>query len=101
MTVPTLSPRVQTALALIHTDADLRLRTTIRRDDVDVWTSRDLSAGFYETSLRAPDDVLGAMGARRLSIDVRTDTPVEAIAAHDAMVRLVTALLQRMKEQAS
>ena len=76
-----LSPRALSALNDCRED-DLRLRTTLRRDDVEVWTSWLPVARVYETMLRAPDDVM----ARVSDIEIQTTHRGTAIENHEAMV---------------
>jgi hypothetical protein len=89
-----LPAHVQTAIASIGGPLDLRLRTTIRRDDVDVWTSYMLVQRHYETMLRAGNDVYRLMALAGKDCDTRTDTREDAEAAHAAMCATVELVLK-------
>lgn len=97
----TLSPTAHAAIASIGGAHDLRLRTTLRRDDVDVWTSYDSAGGFYESMVRAPEDVYAAMGAVRMPTASRYATRAEAEAGHAQVCTRVGLLLQRRKAGAA
>jgi hypothetical protein len=89
-----LPARVQAAIDSIGGPHDLRLRTTIRRDDVDVWTSFLLVCNYYETMLRGGNDVYRLMALAGKPCDIRTDTRADAEAAHAAMCATVEAVLR-------
>lgn len=92
-----LPEHVRTAIASIGGPRDLRLRTTIRRDDVDVATSWLTVCGYYETTLRAGNDVYRLMSLAGKDIDIRTDTKAEAEQAHATMCATVEAVLAGAK----
>ena len=73
-----LSALAQSAIASIGTDRDLRLRTTLRRDDVHVWTTWLPVKGCYETIVFAPADVL----ARVRDSEIQTETVQAARLMH-------------------
>jgi len=83
------NPRIQSALTVLTTHADLRLRKTVREPDVQVWTSLLPTYGRYETMLCAPPDVLRDYLIAYGDIEVMTDTVGDAHDAHDRMVRQV------------
>ena len=85
-----LSPTALAALATIDSADDLQLRTTLRRDDVHIWTTRDLVKPRYFTLAKLPDDLLEAIGYED---EVVTYSATDAHAAHDAMVARLRRLL--------
>jgi len=98
---PDISPRVQAAIASIGSPSDLRLRTTLRRDDVDVWTTWLPVQGYYETFVVSlPPDLAAAMKAHQLRDCVRYDTKDDAERGHEAMCGHVLAVLDAMKARA-
>jgi hypothetical protein len=92
-----LPAHVQTAIASIGGPRDLRLRTTLRRDDTCVWTSFLPVCGYYETMLRAGNDVYRLMALAGKDCDTRTDTREDAEAAHAAMCATVEAVLKEAR----
>ena len=92
-----LSALAQTAIASIGGPADLKLRTTLRRDDTCVWTSWLPVCGYYETMLRGGNDVYRLMSLAGKDCDIRTDTRADAEAAHAAMCATVEAVLQECR----
>ena len=80
-----LSDRVLAAIAAIDSPADLRLRTSLRRDDVDVWTTFLPVSSTYETLLQAPPVIARAMHRRGWSTDVVYRDRDAAIAGHEVM----------------
>ena len=92
-----LSALAHSAIASIGGPRDLRLRTQLRRDDVDVWTSFLPVCGYYETTLRGGNDVYRLMALAGKDCDIRTDTRAEAEAAHAAMCATVEAVLKESR----
>jgi hypothetical protein len=93
-----LPAHVQTAIASIGGAHDLKLRTTIRRDDVDVWTSWMPVQKGYETMVHTQDGaIIEAVcrdGGRPYQ---QTDTPQAARDMHEAVCAQVRRVLARMK----
>ena len=92
-----LSALATAAIASIGGPHDLRLRTTIRRDTIDVWTSWLPVCGYYETTLRTGNDVYRLMALAGKDCDIRTDTRAEAEAAHAAMCATVESVLKEAR----
>lgn len=67
-----------------------RGRTTIRRDDCDVWTTYLPTYRRYETMARVPDDVR----AQLAQVEVMTDSRAEAEAMHVLMCRRVEVAIE-------
>jgi hypothetical protein len=81
--VATLSASAMAVIASLGTK-DLRLRTTLRRDDVHVWTSWLPVQGFYETTIDAPEALLDAIR----ETTARTDTRRDATLMHEVMIAI-------------
>ena len=95
-----LSARVQAAIALIDSPADLRLRTTLR-PDVAVWSSLIVTEGYYESFVVSlPPDLAAAMQAHGVRDCVRYATKDAAERGHEAMCGRVLAVLDSMKARA-
>jgi hypothetical protein len=92
-----LSALAQTAIASIGGPHDLKLRTTLRRDDTCVWTSWLPACGYFETMLRGGNDIYRLMALAGKDCDIRTDTRAEAEAAHAAMCATVEAVLKEAR----
>jgi hypothetical protein len=92
-----LSALAQSAIASIGGPDDLKLRTTIRRDDVDVWTSWMPVQRRYETMVHTQDAaVLTAVCRDGGKPDVITDTPQAARDMHEVVCAQVRRVLARM-----
>jgi hypothetical protein len=91
----TLSPRALAAIASIGSADDLQLRTRLRAD-VEVWTSWLPVARAYESFLKAPPAVLGAMGTRQLAVTVWYATRPEAEAGQLALCARVADVLRTL-----
>lgn len=95
-----LPAHVQTAIASIGGDNDIKLRTTIRRDDVDVWTSWMPVQKGYETMVHTQDGAVIAAVVRDGGRPYQqTDTPQAARDMHEAVCAQVRRVLARMKAE--
>jgi hypothetical protein len=93
-----LSALAQTAIASIGGAHDLKLRTTIRRDDVDVWTSWMPVQRRYETMVHTQTAaVLTAVCQDGGAPETWTDTPQAARDMHEAVCAQVRRVLARMQ----
>jgi hypothetical protein len=86
---------VQAALSSIGVPRDLRLRTTLRRDDVNVLTDWMPTYATYETLVQAPATLMDLLGwEHEITVYATRD---EAIAKHEVMVTRVQAVLADLK----
>jgi hypothetical protein len=99
MTPPRLTPAEQAAAwAVRHRAVDgLCQRTTLRRDDVDVWTTWIAGANCYETVVWTPTAlVVAALALAHIPLVQWTESPEDARAQHEAVCTTVAALLAVM-----
>jgi hypothetical protein len=90
-----LSALAQSAIASIGGPRDLKLRTTLRRDDVHVWTTYLVVHRVYETLVLAPEDLLTALDGAACAQYTERDA---AIVGHEDTVTRVQALLAYGKD---